>query len=209
MGHSGTQYNTRMIKKILIISLITGTLLLTGCGGDDEETTPTDNQAPPVEQLAFYRLVEASDFSIQVSEEWETISHFTSAFPDNTIVAFRNNNKDNEFVANINIVRNEVPEGTITADYALEMFETVSGQLIDFKKLDEQPIDLIVGNTTEPSYVFEFEGTNDGKNRTRGFMQTYGVKGTKAYVVTGTYALSDSEISIDQVKQSVPTFMLR
>ncbi|MDP2624567.1 MAG: DcrB-related protein [Candidatus Peregrinibacteria bacterium] len=193
-------------KKVAFIIILLGLLILPGCFGSDGEETvdPTS-----VEQLAFYRLVEADDFSMQIPEDWETITQFTSSYPTNTIVAFRNNNKDNNFLANINIVRNTVEEGTTSADYALETFGAISGQLINYKLHDQQEIDLIVENTTTITYLYEFEGTNDPTTEVVQFIQLYAVKGTNGYIITGTYKNDDSELSIDQVKQSMPTFQLK
>lgn len=198
------------LKTSFLPALLLILFLLPGCGGNDpiEPTTDTPT-APPIEHIAFYRTIESDDFLLQVPEKWETIQHFPSTYPANTMVAFRNNNKDNEFIANINIVRNEVTEGTLSSDYAIEMFKTVADQLLNFKKISQTNIDLPKEGLLTPSYLFEFEGTNDPATRTRGFIQTYGVKGATAYIVTGTYALSDSELAIDQVKQSVQTFRLK
>lgn len=189
--------------------ILASVLLLSGCGDNEEPVDTKTPTAPPVEHIAFYRPIEANDFTLQIPEDWETIQHFPSSYPKNTAVAFINNNKDHDFIANLNIVRNQVDEGTTSSDYALSMFETVSRQLVNFKKISQTEIQLPVVDTITPSYIFEFEGTNNPTNRTRGFIQTYGVKGSTAYIVTGTYALSDDELTIDQVKQSVPTFRLK
>lgn len=201
-----------MKLRFLLPAALLGLILMAGCGGDKktpENDADTPSAAPPVEHLAFYRTVEADDFLIQVPEKWETVQLFPSDYPANTVVAFLNNNKDNEFVANLNIVRNEIADLTLTSDYAADMFRTVATQLLNFKKLGQTEISLPFGESTTPSFVFEFEGTNDPKTRTRGFIQTYGVKGTTAYIVTGTYALSDSELTVDQVKQAIKTFRLK
>jgi hypothetical protein len=199
------------MKKLFISSLLISILLIfPGCfGGGDEPTPDTTTTAPPTERIAFYRPIEADDFTLQIPEDWETIQHFPSSYPENTAVAFINNNKDKDFIANINIVRNKVAEGTSSSDYALTMFQTISEQLVNFKKVTQTETQLPTGDTVTPSYLFEFEGTNNPTDRTRGFIQTFGVKGTTAYIVTGTYALSDDELAIDQIKQSVPSFRLK
>lgn len=199
------------LKRTTFLTLLP-ILILTGCGNGtyNEPVTPdTRPVAPAIEHIAFYRTIESDDFLLQVPEKWETLQQFPSSYPASTVVAFRNNNKDNEFVANINIVRNEVSEGTSSADYAIETFRIESDQLLNFKKISQTNLDLPMGETTTPSYIFEFEGTNDPTARTRGFIQIYGIKGTIAYIVTGTYALSDSELAIDQVKQAIKTFRLK
>ncbi len=192
----------------LITSILIGTLLiLPGClgfGGGDG-----GGETPPTEVLTFYRLVESSEFSLQVPEDWETIQHFTSSYPDNTIVAFRNNVQDHHFVANINVTRNTVEEGTTTRDYALEMSETVANQLLNFELLNEEETTIFVDGVGQETFLYEFKGTNDPTIAPRRFIQTYGVSGTQGYVITGTYAHDDTELAIDQVKQSIPTFMVK
>ena len=144
--------------------LLIGLLTLTGCfGGEEEEPTETPDETPnPIaERIAFYRLVEADDFTIQIPEDWETIQHFTSDYPPNTVVAFRNNKKDHEFVANINIVRNQVPDGTKTTDYGLQMFQTVASQLINFERISEKLVDLPGAPQGTQTFIYEFKGTNN------------------------------------------------
>jgi len=56
-------------------------------------------------------------------------------------------NRENEFIANINIVKNEVPEGTLTQDYALKVMETLSNQLLEFKEIKREETTIKTGNT--------------------------------------------------------------
>jgi hypothetical protein len=210
----------RALPLISTALLISGLLILPGCfGGGGEE--PTGSTGSSSQQLAFYRTVEANDFILQVPEDWETIQNFPSDYPENTVVAFRNNNKDHEFVANINIVRNDIEAGTSASDYGIEVFRAVSEQLVNFNKLGQTEVEIPTGgpqvaneegvlvDPSEITYLFEFEGTNSADARTRGFIQAYGISGTTGYIVTGTYALSDIELAIDQVKQSVATFQMK
>lgn len=197
------------MKKLFSSLLIGSLLLLTpGClgfgggGNDDKET-------PPTEVITFYRLVESSEFSIQVPEDWETIQYFPSSYPDNTAVAFRNNIQDNDFVANINVVRNTVPEGTLSRDYALESFDNISSQLLNFELLSEEEATIFVGLEGQDSFIYEFKGTNDPTIEPHRFVQFYGVSGTNGYIVTGSYDITDTELAIDQIRQSIPTFMLK
>jgi hypothetical protein len=185
---------------VLLLSI----LLITGCGSDEPTT-----EGPVTEILTFYRLVESNEFSLQVPEDWETIQNFTTAYPENTIVAFRNNIQDHDFIANINVVRNEVTEGTTSADYAIEMFDTISNQLINYKKLNEESYTLYVGANPIETFLYEFQGINDPTETTKQFIQIYGTNGTNAYVATGSYDADDSELAIDQIQQSMRTFMLK
>lgn len=181
-------------------------LALTGCfGGDSNGGESTDL----TKKIAFYTPVEAEDFFMQVPEEWDVIEQFTSNYPPNTVVAFRNNVKDNDFLANINVVRNEVAEGTLAADYALQMFESLRQQMKNFVELNKNGVQINSPTGPIASYLFEFQGTNDTATPDRNFIQTYGIKGTKAYIVTGTYDLDDTELAIDQVKKSVKSFGVR
>lgn len=193
------------LKYSKILFPLASLLLFSGCFGGSDGGQSTD----PTKKIAFYTPVEAEDFFMQIPEEWEVIEQFTSNYPPNTVVAFRNNVKDNEFLANINVVRNEVAEGTLTADYALQMFESLRQQMKNFEELDKNSITLTSPTGSIPSYIVEFQGTNDTATLDRRFIQTYGIKGTKAYIVTGTYDPDDTELAIDQVKKSVRSFGLR
>ncbi|MFA6436450.1 MAG: hypothetical protein WCW30_04960, partial [Candidatus Gracilibacteria bacterium] len=130
-------------------------------------------------------------------------------YPKNTLVAFRNNVQDHDFIANINVVQNPVTEGTQSADYALTMLNTLSGQLVNFKKISQTDFNVNIAGTSVPTYLIEFEGTNDSTEPVRKFIQLYAVKGTTAYIVTGTYDALDTQLAIDQVKQSLKTVYLK
>lgn len=194
-----------LLKVSKILFPLASLLLFSGCfGGNDG-----GQSADPTQKIAFYDPVEAEDFFMQVPEEWETIEQFTSNYPGNTVVAFRNNVKENDFLANINVVRNEVPEGTLTADYALQMFESLRQQMKNFKELNKNGVQIDSPTGSIASYIFEFQGTNDTATPDRNFIQIYGIKGLKAYIVTGTYDPGDTELAIDQVKKSIQSFGLR
>lgn len=195
------------MKKILLLLL--APFLLTSCfGGNADETDNTEPVTPPSEQISFYRPVNADNFVIQVPEDWETIQTFPTNYPENTYVAFRNNIQENDFIANINIVRNSVEEGTNTADYALQVYETIASQLVNFKNLESKEYDLYIEGKNVKTYLYKFEGTNDPTQKSREFIQLTGVKGPYAYIVTGAYDKNDTELAIDQINQSIKTFYL-
>lgn len=161
-----------------------------------------------MEPMAFYRIVQSDAFALQVPEDWETIQEFTSEYPTNTVVAFRNNVRDHDFIANVNIVKNEVAEGTTSKDYALKTIETLSSQLINFELTSKEEFKLWISDTEVATVLATFEGTNDSTKPVRQFIQLYAVSGTTAYIITGSYDADDTELAIDQVKQTVKTFRL-
>ncbi|HCW32321.1 MAG: hypothetical protein UT36_C0003G0128 [Candidatus Peregrinibacteria bacterium GW2011_GWF2_39_17] len=189
------------LKLILTSAVLFSLLIFTGCFGSDD----TDPVTPPTtnnnEILPFYRLVDGADFSIQVPEDWETIQKFSVDYPANTVIAFRNNIADHDFIANINIVRNEITEGTILVDYASETYQTISTQLLSFKELKKEEL--------SSGQIYEFEGINDPALKSKRFIQFYVVKGVTAYIVTGTYDAQDAPLAIDQLKASVKTFLVK
>lgn len=194
-------------KKIISIGLTAMTFLLPGCfGGGEDTSTGITSQ---IEPIAFYRAIEIQDLGMQVPEDWETLTEFSSQYPKNTLVAFRNNVQDHDFIANINVVQNQVTEGTKSADYALTILETLSNQLMNYKKISQTDFNVSVSGTAVASYLIEFEGTNDSTEPVREFIQLYAVKGTKAYIVTGTYDALDLQLAIDQIKQSLKTVYLK
>lgn len=199
-------YTDFMNSRILLTLLLSLSLLdWTGCSKAD---TPAD--APePIKKIAFYNLVQHADFSLQVPEDWETIEFFDSSYPENTVIAFRNNVRDHDFWANVTVVRNTVPEGTTSRNYALQTIETIAGQLINYKEVEKIEVEQPTTTGTETSFTSSFTGTNDRTAESRHFVQRYGVKGTEAYIVTGTYDSKDAELAIDQVEKSVGSFGLR
>jgi hypothetical protein len=195
------------MKSLRIILLLALILPLASCGGGEDNTDNSDPAFPP-EQISFYRAVEAGEFVIQVPEDWETIQTFPSSYPENTFVAFRNNVQDHEFVANINVVRNSAPEGTLTSDYAMQMYEAVSSQLVNFKELAAEEYELYVNGQYVKTYLYNFEGSNDPTEKTRRFLQISGITGLNAYVATGSYDQNDTELAKDQINQSIQSFYL-
>lgn len=188
------------MKKILI-SFLTGLLLISGCGNSDGDATTSENP--------IYYSYGNDTYEIDVANDWEVITEFTSNYPQNTIAAFRNNIKNDEFIANINIVANTVEEGLSNGDYALEILQSHSESLIDYKLIEKKEIDITVGEQLSPTYMITFQGRNKIDGDLLQFTQVYGVNNGLGYIATATYLPNEDQFVIETAVYMVGSLQLK
>ncbi|MBU1019384.1 MAG: hypothetical protein ABII07_04005 [Patescibacteria group bacterium] len=182
------------MKKLLLLPLLL-LLLLTGCLGN---VTPEENTDNPL----YYKYSGAT-YSIEVPNDWEVISQFTSDYPSNTLVAFKNNLKDQDFIANVNIVANTLGKGLGNGDYAIEMLKYHEGTLIDYKLLEQQEVEVIVAGQSIPTYLNYFEGRNSVSSDLLRFLQVYVVSENFGYIATATFLPDEDEFIFENCKHMV------
>ncbi|MFA4891009.1 MAG: hypothetical protein WC604_01480 [Candidatus Gracilibacteria bacterium] len=142
------------IASILLISLFS-LVGFTACfGGSTDEETPVDTTSPA------YSKYDHSDFSVIHPKDWEILS--TSDFPSNvpasTVVAFRNNLKNDIFTANLNISQANITAGTTSEDFALQTLNTEKYNLVSFNELSREAYTLGDELTGEKSFIVTFQG---------------------------------------------------
>ncbi|EKD63477.1 MAG: hypothetical protein ACD_51C00271G0001 [uncultured bacterium] len=175
------------MKKALI-SFLAGILVISGCSSTTTSTT---------ENNPLYYAYGNNSYSIQVPNDWEVITEFTSNYPQNTIAAFRNNVKNDQFIANINIVANTVEEGLSNGDYALEMLQSHSESLIDYKLLEKTEININVGGQLSPTYMTVFQGRNSVDGDLLQFTQIYGINKGFGYIATATLLPDEDQFVVE------------
>lgn len=172
----------KLITSLLVIIFSLGT---TGCFGD---ATPTDDAENPL-----YYKYSSTTFAVEVPNDWEVISQFTSDYPDNTLVVFRNNLKDMDFIANVNIVAESVDKDLGNGDYALETLQFHSESLIDYKLIEQQEVEIKINSQMTPTYLNYFEGRNSISSDLLKFVQVYGTNNGLGYIITGTFLPDEDE----------------
>ena len=189
------------MKKLL--ALFTLILLTTGClgGGDEEPQGDTENP--------LYYTYSTSTFSLEVPNDWEVISQFTSDYPENTLVAFRNNLKEKDFLANVNIVANTLEDDLNNGDYGLEMLQYHEETLIDYKLIEQQEIDIKINGQTTPTYLNYFEGRNNTSSDVLRFVQVYAIDGSIGYIATGSFLPDEDEFAIDNCVHMVKSLAVK
>lgn len=184
--------------------LLFTTLLLTSCGG----TTVGDGSLNDSET---YRFVDykTSDFLIEKPEDWETINSFTSEYPEGIRVAFRDNLKDGDFVANVTVIREDNPDNLTSFDLMQEKLGEHEDHLLEYQLLSEEELTLSVGGGESKTTLFTFTGKNESTNEKLEFMQVALAKSDQAYIVTATYDPEEDEFTIDRMLTMLKSFQLR
>lgn len=184
------------IATILLIPLV-----LTGClgfGGGDEEGAITELQAGEI-------LYEDAGFSITLPADWEIIrqGEFTSNVPLETIVAFRNNIKNEIFTANIVISKDNIQEGLSAADFAKSSTAKNRNSLVGFEQISESQYQ------EENTYLTVFEGKKSSSDPVVHFQQLHVVDGETGYLVTAGYLPNEEESVVKILEEMLDSFALK
>lgn len=200
---------TKINWKILPTLLLTG-ILLSGClsldGGNSGGGNNNSNQA--LQQSKSYNN---GQFEISYPENWDVIEpkNFTSDIPPETKVVIRNNIKNENFTANVNIVQNSLQKDKSSLDYAKEVLNRQKTGLLDYKETKRDLVKINIGGSEQESYYVEFDARlNPGDPITR-FAQTYGVKGSNAYIALAAHAQEESTAVIDQLHKMIKSFQVK
>lgn len=184
--------------------MITLTLaVLTGCG-----TPTTQQQATPDEKS---RIIDTPEYTLRIPREWDVIESkdFTSDVPQETALVVRNNVKNETFTANVNIIRRNLQTTQETLDYAKEVINRQKTGLLNYKEDKRDVSKMTIGGKQVDSYVVTFEGKKDAQSDQLKFVQTYAVKGTFGYIVTGSYSLQETSDNMNAVETIVKSFLLK
>ncbi len=189
-----------MKKLLTLLTTLSILLTMSGCS----EGTSED-----VAENPLYYTYSASSFELEVPNDWETISQFTSDYPHNTLVAFRNNLKDQDFIANVNIVANTVDKGMNNGDYGIEMLQTHSEDLIDYRLIEKQEIEIVINGEATPTYLNYFEGRNSIDTDLLRFVQVYGINNQIGYIATATFLPDEDEFIIENCVHMAKSLTLK
>src|SRR5262249_2581887 len=134
---------------------------------------------------------------------------FTSDVPPETVLVVRNNVKNENFTANVNIIRRNLQNTQATLDYAKEVINRQKSGLLNYKEDKRDTSKMTIGNTQVDSYLVTFEGQKDAQSDLINFYQTYAVKGNFAYIITGAYSPKETGDNINTVQTIVKSFALK
>lgn len=185
------------MKKLLLF--ICASLLLTSCGA---VSTSTDDNP------LFYTY-ETSDYQIDIPDTWEIITDFDSSYTNGIEIAFRNNLKDQKFIANVNIIHERSKKSVTNADVSQEKLKDNSGTLINYNLDSQSEINLQVGSTDTSTFFNKFSGKNKSDGYTFNFMQTYLTKGGEVWIVTATNLTDEDDFVIERMDKMLKTFALK
>lgn len=197
------------MKKILL-PLVIVSLLLSGCFGDSEEIKPSDKK------IEGFHAYSTGEFSMQIPDEWEVITpeKFQSNVPKNTLIAFRNNIKDEKFTANVVVIKNElIGEQEIpTLDYAKSLRQKVSQDLSAYSEVAVEQIKVFVDGKENETVFLYVLGREQPESELKKFIQVSAVKGKTAYIAIGSMLPTESETNTaltDKIVTMVKSFELK
>ncbi len=180
-------------------------LILTGCSSSNELSDAIDESN---KSTHFFDYINA-DFVIQVPNEWETITAFTSEYPDTVRVAFRNNIQELDFIANIIVSKEELPATMSNFDFSQKTLAVHESTLVDYRLDSQENLDIAVSGGTSASMLNSFHGKKNLETKDLNFKQIYVVKGNDAWTVTAIYSPSEDEFTVEKMETVLKTFKLK
>ncbi len=191
-------------KKLFNFSILAFTVIaLSGCGGSStQQQTAANNQS---------RVIDNTEFTMTIPREWDVIESkdFTSDVPPETIIVVRNNVKNENFTANVNIVRRNLQATEASLDFAKEVINRQKTGLLNYKEDKNETAKIQIAGKPNDTYLETFEGKKDAQSDLIDFYQTYAVKGNYAYIVTGSYSPQETNDNINTVQTIVKSFTLK
>jgi hypothetical protein len=183
-----------------------GLLVLSGCssGGSTTQKTTDDDKTRIIDSASY-------DFNVRIPREWDVIEakEFTSDVPPQTVIVFRNNVKNEDFTANVNIIRNTLQNSKETLDYAKQVLNRQKNGLYNYKESGRDLVQVSITGKKSDTYLTHFEAKKDPSSDLTRFVQTYAVKGTEAYIVTGSMSPKENENNIKTVEDIVKSFTIK
>lgn len=190
-----------MIKKISVL-LISATLL-TGCFGSDNtnDNTSTIGKA----------LYQTEAFTISIPQDWEVLdqSNLTSNISGNTVVAFRNNIKNEIFTANLAISINPAPSDFTSIDIAKQGKANAKTSLISFQEFAEEEHVVTSSNNNIPTLITNFRGKEEATAPLINFEQLHIINNGTQYTLTGASYVEDDESVVKLIDEMIKSFSLK
>jgi len=191
---------TKLFKYILLVAMV---LAFSGCfsfGGDEDAQTTEEG----------FTTYKTANFSVDVPSAWDVLNQdeFTSDVPDVTVVVFRNNVKNETFTANVNIVAKQIQEAVSSDEYAKLVVNRQSSGLVDYSEISKDSAKVMIGGSEADTLLTKFEARKDVDDNLVRYIQTYGVKGNTAFIVTGAISPQESESVVQLVEKVVKSFAL-
>lgn len=194
------------IKYFLMLATLALTLF-SGCSSEDEGTNPTGSETENPNKT----LYEETDFALSIPVSWEVINKnsFTSNVPANTIVGFRNNIKNENFTANLNITLTNLTEEISSEDFAKSSIAKTKNSLVDFAEISKDTASIDSPDGEIEAYLVEMEGKKSANEPVVHFKQLHVVNKDKAYTITTAYLIGEDESSINILDEMIESFILK
>lgn len=200
--------------KIVLSVVLTSLFLLSGCGDADDNNSLTSadtNTATTDLEKQGKVLYQGVDFTIAIPEQWEVITKedMTANFPQEVVVAFRNNVKNEIFTANITIAIQDIPEQISADDFGKNSVKKQKEYILDFKDLRSSKQDLVYKDETISTYFIQSEGKKSGADPLVKFAQLFIVNELKAYTITAAYLPNEDENVVNAINEMINSVALK
>jgi len=195
------------MKRITAIAItLTSLFGLTACFGEPVEDKTQTNATPPL-----YSEYQHSDFSVIHPKDWEILSStdFTSNVPSSTVIAFRNNLKNDIFTANFNISQANISVGTTSEDFAIQTLNTEKYNLVGFTELSREAYTLGDKLTGEKSFITTFQGRKTITENLVEFKQLCIARTGYGIIVTAAYLPNEEQSVVMMLDEMLRSFSLK
>jgi hypothetical protein len=195
---------------VVAILTLTSAFLASGCGGTTPATPAPDTAAADLAKQGKV-LYQGQDFTIAIPDKWEVISkeEFTTNYPKEIIVAFRNNVKNEIFTANMTVAIQSLDVEIPAEDFGKNSVKKQSEFVPSFKELRSSTQDLTFGQTKIPTYFIQSEGKKSTQEPLLKFAQLFVVNNKKAYTVTAAYLPTEDENVVNAINEMINSFSLK
>ncbi len=192
------------MKNLFLIALIS-TLLISACSSNVDSGDVSESDSESTRYITY----KTAEFIIDVPEDWEIINSFDSSYPDGIRVAFKNNIKEGDFVANLSIIREENPDFLTSFDVMQNKLGEHQDHLLSYELLVQEELTLNLGGGESKTTLYTFSGKNSTSSETLEFMQTALSKTSRSYLITATYQPNEDEFTIERLETMMKSFELR
>ncbi len=192
------------MKKLLIfLTVISFVVIIPGCfGGADEKK----EEKPQEAETNSYQ---GEQFSLSPPKDWDTITTFTKEYPVGTVIAFRNNIKDEMFTANINIFTKSILHDFTPIDLALEELKNHETNLINYKEISRENTKITISGKALDTLLIYFEGKQSHEEEIVRFMQIFAAKDGVGYIVTFAAKQDESEEIVKEGEKTIRSFVVK
>jgi len=113
------------------------------------------------------------------------------------------------FRTSVNVIANSVSKDLSNGDYGIEMLQTHSEDLIDYRLIEKQEIEITINGQITPTYLNYFEGRNSIDTDLLQFAQVYGVNNGIGYIITATFLPEEDEFIVENCIHMVKSLELK
>lgn len=196
------------MKNLIVSTLLASSLLLSGCLSPGPQTAQPDPNQPISTETRVYNN---NEFSLNFPADWDIIQpkDFTSDIPAETQVVIRNNIKNEDFTANINIIKHSFQSAAKNSlDYGQEILNRQKSGLLNYRETKKEIVKRTISGQTIDTYVVEFEAKLNQTDPILKFIQTFATKGNNGYTALGSYSTQENSLVMNQVMETVKSFQV-